>query len=583
VKTLPAFAASLALAACAPPPAPPVVTSAPVIATAPPRDPRCTADAETCDAVARLGEGAASLAGFDKLVGAAGVKDANDPAKPHVMALISAIAVPWTDQCLRDGLPPDVRAQMVRFLAEQGDVRAVPCWAKRLEASEPEATEPELRAIAIAIAKKKPAGIATPLLHAFERFHASRTKAQGTYRFVRDAMLALADPTWEPALIEILRRPLDTTSADARADGAFTVVTAIELLGNLRSAAAVRALLGVMLSPAKADAYVHAADALRDIGKPALAPTIALLRGEDAELLALARAEAKRAVGIDPGAEKRVDTAHVAVAAFVLGLLGRDECVQPMLDALAATKSPAARALIAHELPHLPHTAGVTKVFQAVYDGLPTALPFPGTRGSAREALLDVAPWFLDPSLVPWIVKSTRRLHGSDDDIDPIRERALEAVLKLATLDQIRLLNDLATMKAGEGPMNREYQRELGLAKGLLRKCLRDVDCYVGTITDPQANASATQTLGVKAAFQVGVTGDPQVRAKLVAALPRVTNASVAFTALSIVDALSPKGDPALADALQKQVDDAGHDPSRAFFGAIAKPVIRRLRARAEP
>jgi hypothetical protein len=532
-----------------------------------------------------MGEGAAALAGFDKLIGEAGVRDANDPAKPHVMAIIAAVVPPWTDQCLGTKLEPPVRSQMARFLAEQADVRAAPCWVKTLDEYEPDVTDLELRAVAIAIAKKKPPGVAAPLLKAFGRFHASRPKAQGHAHAVHDAMLAIADPAWEPALIEAIRRPVDPASPDAFKDELFWQSTAIELLGNLRSAAAIRPLLGVMVSPAKASAHAEAANALRAIGKPALAPTIALLRGEDAELMALARAEATRARSFDPGAEKRADTAHVAAAATTLGLLGRDECVAPMLDAIATSKSPVARALLARELPKVPRSPATLKAFRDVYDALPTSLPLPGARGSAREALLEVAPTFVDAELVPWIVKSTRRLRGDENDIDPIRERALEAVLKLATLDQIRLLNDLATMKAGEGPMNREYQRELSLAKGLLRKCLRDVDCYVATVTDPHANADATQMLGVKAAYQVGVTGDPAVRAKLVLALPRVANASVAYTLLTVIDVLSPKGDPALADALQKQVDDliAARDGARAFLPAIARPVIKRLRARAEP
>jgi hypothetical protein len=82
----------------------------------------------------------------------------------------------------------------------------------------------------------------------------------------------------------------------------------------------------------------------------------------------------------------------------------------------------------------------------------------------------------------------------------------------------------------------------------------------------------------------LGVLGAPDVRPKILAALPRVTSPAARFVAGLVIDELSPTGDPAVAGALQR-VSDAGAtsgDPARIADPAIFGLVVDRLQARAQ-
>jgi hypothetical protein len=199
--------------------------------------------------------------------------------------------------------------------------------------------------------------------------------------------------------------------------------------------------------------------------------------------------------------------------------------------------------------------------------------------------LLDVAPNFFDASLVPWIAGTLRRMKGDADDLDPIRERAMEATLKLATASQVKILDEIARTKLAEGTLGQEYEKEINLAKELLGRCAAGVDCYLATLTDPQVNSDDKQAMGIKAAYQIGVLGNADVRAKIIDAYPRITQPAIRFAALTVVDALSPKGDRGIARQLQKIVDDAtaSKDMDRIRFNPTVKQFIYRLEARAEP
>src|SRR6185436_1333397 len=103
-------------------------------------------------------------------------------------------------------------------------------------------------------------------------------KAGATYRDVHDAMVALLDKSWEPQLITYLGRPVDPKDGNLMRDELFWQITSAEVLGLMKSEAAVKPLIKILLSPAKADAGTTAVLALVKIGKPSIASTTALLR-----------------------------------------------------------------------------------------------------------------------------------------------------------------------------------------------------------------------------------------------------------------------------------------------------------------
>jgi hypothetical protein len=232
----------------------------------------------------------------------------------------------------------------------------------------------------------------------------------------------------------------------------------------------------------------------------------------------------------------------------------------------------------------VPRTPATIKAFQDTYEKLPVSLSIPGARGGAREVLLDVAPNFFDASFVPWIAKSVKDMKGSDDDLSPIRERAMEATLKLATKDQAHFIDDLAGMKAGDGTLGKGYDKEIKLSKGLLAECGDKTDCFLGKLTDPSVNTEDKQSVGIKAAYQLGELGGADIRTKIMAIYPKISLPGIRFAALTVVDANSPKGDTAIAAQLQKIVDDtnATKDPAKMSFIPTLKQFIYRLNARAQ-
>ncbi|MEP7126693.1 MAG: hypothetical protein ABJE95_37530, partial [Byssovorax sp.] len=93
-----------------------------------------------------------------------------------------------------------------------------------------------------------------------------------------------------------------------------------------------------------------------------------------------------------------------------------------------------------------------------------------------------------------------------------------------------------------------------------------------------------TQFQGIKAAYMIGVLGGPEVRQKLIDVLPKLPNAALRFIAGQVIDQHSPKGDTALAAALQKVVDDgeATKDTLKIQGNSSFKTVIYRLNAKAQ-
>ena len=70
----------------------------------------------------------------------------------------------------------------------------------------------------------------------------------------------------------------------------------------------------------------------------------------------------------------------------------------------------------------------------------------------------------------------------------------------------------------------------------------------------------------------------------ILAALPKITSPAVRFIAVTLLDSISPHGDPATALSLQRIVADAERngDPGAMRLNAAFPTVIYRLRARAE-
>jgi hypothetical protein len=484
--------------------------------------------------------------------------------------------------------PPDKSIEAATPDTPDGAIRA-------LRAYRPDHPESEtaVRSAARFAAAKHLLAARGPLLDVFLALRVSALKVvPDLYRDVSDAMTALADPAWIPQLTERLTHPIvDRKNVPVLRDEIFWQVVAAQVLGDLQASTAVRPLMAIVLSPAKADIASTAVTSLIKIGKPSVAPAIALLRSEDAELVAYSTAESLR--DADPqghgstSAQALAERAHLGAAGLILGALGREESGAAMIDVLGKSDS-TSRAILARELPKLPRTPALEKAFQAAFEKTPLTLTLPPGSG-ASESLIEASAAFFDPNLVPWMVKTALALKGESDDIEPVQSATLITVLKLMRHDQAKEVAKLLRVRTLDSAshastLETSFSKELSLARGLLEACKEDVDCYLGKLIEPASQAEATQFQGIKAAYMIGSLGGPETRQKLVESLPKITNAAIRYVVALAIDHLSPKGDVGIADALQKMVDAAvaAKDQQKMAGNASFKTVIYRLRARAQ-
>jgi len=516
-------------------------------------------------------------------------RDNKDRNGPTVKPLVDKIVGPLTEVCTAGDLDDRTNSNIIKLLSDMRDARTEPCLVKALKDYRPGNTEDDVRYAARAVAALKLKSAAAPLIEVFGKTDASNPKSQTHYRDVHDAMVALADPSWESQLINYLGHPVDPKDQKVLMKEMFWQITAAELLGLMKSANAVKPLIKVTLSPAKANAHITSILALVKIGKPTVAPTVALLKGEDKDLIDYSKVEFIKAAGGDKKAEKGAESAHVAMASLILATIGREETGAPLVEAVGKTEDAGVRAVIARELTKLPKSDATLKAFQDAFEKTPTNAQIPGVGAGAREVMLESATMFFDASLVPWMIQQAKSMKGDEYDLPPIREATFGAALKLAKADQVALLDELYNQKTtgADGKpsvVGKAFEKEYKLTKELLTACGDKIDCYLGKVAEPASQDEKTQFTGIKAAYMIGILGDASTRQKIVDLMPKLTNAAVRYVSATAIDFLSPKGDAQIAAALRKMVDEAEEqrDQVKIKLNTPLKQVIYRLEARAQ-
>ncbi len=560
----------------------------------------CASEDDPSTHVKRLEDPAQAPAAVKRLIQFfedAMTRDKKDLAGPTVKPLLDTVVEPMTKACLGSDLNERTRSSLVKFLSDARDPRAMPCFKKVLEDFKPNTNEEDVRWVARAATHMEAKELGDSMLKVFTTIKVAEPKAATIYRDVHDAILVLANPSYEATAISLLEKPLDKSTADMKTlkNEVFWQITAAEIAGKLKSEKAIKPLIKVVLSPSKADLASTAVIALIKIGKPAIAATTEVLNGTDKAIVDYSKTE--NLVGGQKGTDgkipeaaiKQAEKAHIATAAIILATIGRDEATPVLLGAIQKTEDNATKAILARELTKLPRTAETVEAFKTVFEKIPMDTMIPPGQG-AKESLLEAAGGFFDASLVPWIIKTGTDAKGEQQDIDAVRGATLLAAAKLAKADQVGELDALAGMKTAAGAdgksstVGKAYEKELKMAKELLAACKDSVDCYVGKIAESDSQEKERQFVGIKAAYMLGVLGGPEVKDKIVAALPKVQNAAVRYVSLSVLDFHSPKGDVALADKLQKMVDDAVEKKDQEMVTANSplSQFIPRLRARAQ-
>jgi hypothetical protein len=456
----------------------------------------------------------------------------------QVRALADAIAEPLAKTYGAAGLDAATRAALMKELAAIRDPRTAPALAKSLAACEAGKTDEETRFAAqavtgLAAAKKLPDGaVVDALWSCFDKFQAHAAKSQDVALALRDALVAVKSPSYEPKAIAKLAAPVDARDPEAAKDQlAFWQPTAAQVLVALRSVDGVHAVVVALLTPPKAPMREALDRALLAAPQESETALVAALRGKDPEL-------AKLAADLAPPKEQLV-----ILAASLAGLsrpIGRDA----VIDALASTTDDDVRVGLARWLVAWPEDPRILPMFMDTYRKV--APP-------QRAALIPAATQLYDPTLVDWLLAEVAAAKGEVQD--EMRRKGLQAAIDSMAPAEMQAVA-AALAKYGTPPEQDRFRTE----SEVLTKCNTDARCYVAAI-----DGSASP---VKAAHMAVVFGraDANARADLVA---RIGKGSVPGVMLDAIDRLWPRGDATVADRLEAAGDDG------------AREEALRLRARA--
>jgi hypothetical protein len=351
-------------------------------------------------------------------------------------------------------------------------------------------------------------------------------------------------------------------------------LTSVQVISDLRYAKAVKPLLVALLTPSKTSTLGATIQfALLKMAKDAEPELIKALTGRDPDYV-------KAAEGFE-------DKANIGVVANVMAQIGTAGCRDAILAALPTADTDTSRTELAQALVQMPSDPRNEPAFLAAYGKLTwdSGDKMLGPL-KPRAALAQQAANFYDPKLVDWLLKEMKKAPDFNSKL-----LQLDTMFKIMMPEQKASVADAVAKVKKEAPADifAYSQQEFDLAGSALDKCKADVGCYEGILDQPIPNTPPTAYFkAVKAAWMTVILGGGPAangtRAELVKHVDKVRNPGARIAVVAAVDELSPQGDNATADALDKIVasDAKGGDKDVISADNTVAQVAWRLRARAK-
>jgi hypothetical protein len=486
-----------------------------------------------------------------------------DRESPEIKSLLDKIAEPMTKQYTAGNLDEKTRKELIKFLADTRDPRTAPALAKAFNEYEAGKNDEDVKFAAQSVngmataSKLTDQNLIDAVWNCFSKFQVSKAKSINLVKDLHDAVLAVEHPTYGPKAVEKLSAGVDTKNTEQVKDQIqFWQMTSIQIIGELKFAAASKALVGVLLAPAKSDLRATTNSALMKIPKEAEAQLVAALNGF--------------------GPEKT----HIAILADSVAYISRPAGRDAVLAALGQVDNDSNRVVVAQSLYRFPPDPRILPAFLDAYKKIPPNAHIAMLRGDyGRAALALVSAHFYDPTLVDWLLKEMATANG--DEVDALRLSGLEAAIKLMPASRTRAVND-AVAKFGT-PREQEMWKA---ASRVVDKCNADANCYVKTLDEPIPSSPKTANMGaIKASYMAAIYGNAATAKVLASKLDKVKDAGARLALAEAIDHLLPPGDNAVAEMLEKVVDadKAAGNQSVLFADDAVVKVALRLRARALP
>ncbi|MBI5538141.1 MAG: hypothetical protein HY898_35795 [Deltaproteobacteria bacterium] len=481
---------------------------------------------------------------------------------PNVKALLDKIVPPLTKAYVAGGLEDSTRFEMLKLLADSRDLRAKDAWVKALKDYQPNVSEDESKNAARAIAKstvRDPEALEA-MIGVFMKLRAGTEKGGLVWKDLKDSMTEISAPSWEPQLLERLNRPMEAIDPqkdkDAKdkisafRDEQFWQVTAAEILGNIKSAKAIKPLFKCVVNPNKADIAATAILAIVKVGKGAMPPLSDILLGKDPEVVEYAKGVVKTAP----------EAAVVRNAALVIGTIGRSDGIKPLIEALGQAKDDPTKAILARELSKLPSSEESLNAYLDVLMKMPVSVDLP-TGETAAAMLTEMVDGYYNSNVIDKLIKRGKEAKGSDEDKHTVRDSTIVAMIHVMKREQIEQVEKAINEWAPKPDENKLEKEAFAKSKETLMACGDKIECYLAKIEEPALQEQKDQVSAIKAAYMLGILGsDParmeSTRNEIIKRLPKIKNAAIKFSAAKAVDHLTPNGDKGAADAIKKVMDD---------------------------
>ena len=477
---------------------------------------------------------------FDSAMSATG----NDREDPKVKAVVDDSVEALTKTYTAGNLDEKTRKDLMKLLAEMSDPRAAPAFAKAFQDYEPGKNDEDVKFAAQGTTRLATAGKLTDqalidaLWDVFAKFQPSKAKSINLVKDLQTAVKTVKHPSYAPKAVALLAAPVtDPKSPEQGMDQIqFWQLTAVQLVGDTKFTPGVKPLVTVLMTPTKRDLTFPVRLALHKMPKEAEPVLFQALKGEGdfAKL-----------------AESYPEKAYVPLVAEPLAYISRSAGREAILDALNNATNFQNRTILATYLTYFPTDAKLMKAYTDAYSKVPADAAISLMGGANGHAILaGAAANFYDANMTDWILKEVAAAKGEAADAMPAS--GLPAAIKIMTPEQAKAVEAAVNKIPGQAIEKEMFKS----AQAVLDKCKKDSACYLGVLDTPVPSAPPAAKMGhVKAVYMATMFAGADTKAKLLERVEKVKDGSVRLALLEAIDHLSPKGDAAAADKLEKLVE----------------------------
>jgi len=468
----------------------------------------------------------------------------NERGDAKVKAVVDDSVEALTKTYTAGNLDEKTRKDLIKLLAEMSDPRAAPAFAKAFQDFEPGKNDEDVKFAAQGTTRLAQSGKLTDqalidaLWDVFAKFQPSKSKSINLVKDLQTAVKTVKHSSYAPKAVALLGAPVtDPKSPEQGMDQIqFWQLTAVQLIGDTKFTPGVKPLVTVLMTPSKKDLTFPVRLALHKMPKEAEPALIQALKGEG-DFAKLAEAYPEKA--------------YVPLVAEPLAYISRPAGRDAIIDVLGKAESFQNRTILATYLTYFPTDAKLVKAYTDAYAKVPADAAISLMGGSNGHAILAGASAnFFDGSLTDWILKEVAAAKGEAADAMPAS--GLPAAIKLMSPEQAKAVEAAVNKIPGQAIEKEMFKS----ANTVLDKCKKDAACYMGVLDTPVPSAPPAAKMGhVKAVYMAAMNPAGDTKAKLLERVEKIKDGSVRLALLEAIDHLSPQGDAAAGDKLEKLVE----------------------------